>query len=90
LSKQQIIDLKEDKIAPLSAAFLIEIYEGTSSPSSEWYATIKYAGKELKLEGCALKTRCTYKEFKILLKTKIIRNLPHTCDIMKKRRAGGH
>jgi len=47
LSKQQIIDLKEDKIAPLSAAFLIEMYKSNSAESPEWYATIKYAGKAL-------------------------------------------
>ncbi|KAL4462685.1 hypothetical protein ABPG74_000515 [Tetrahymena malaccensis] len=94
LSKGQIINLGDNKIAHLSTTFVIEVYqmqndgsisliEGTPAnpiPKEQLYVSIKYANTPLPLKQCKERVRCTYKEFIILLKTRIIKNLEKVCD----------
>ncbi|EGR28634.1 hypothetical protein IMG5_171450 [Ichthyophthirius multifiliis] len=80
----QIISLGTEKIPPLSATLFIELWEKSHlphlPPDNRFFVKFYYGKKELEIMACRNRRRCTWKEFKILFKTRIKPNLEVFCD----------
>lgn len=87
LIKDQIISLGTEKVPPLSATLFIELWEKNDQPdlppNERYYFKIIYGKKELDIMICKNTKRCTWREFKILLKTRIKPNIGDFCDLGK-------
>ncbi|EAR82109.1 histidine phosphatase family (branch 2) protein (macronuclear) [Tetrahymena thermophila SB210] len=88
LIKEQILSLGTEKVPPLSATLFIELWEKAEKPdqpqlppNERYYFKIFYGKKELDIMICKNTKRCTWREFKILLKTRIKPNIADFCDL---------
>lgn len=82
LTKKQIRDLGSKKVAPLSSSIIVEYWSNQKSLSEKdrYYVTIRYGEEKLQLLQCKSKKKCSMREFLLILKTRIVKDLKKICS----------
>jgi len=74
--------MKERKMPPLSAVLTFEIWDSKNTNieiDERLLVRVKYGEEYLELRHCKKGTTCTVKEFLILAKTRVFKNVDQMC-----------